>query len=73
MKFLTSKYPGLDGQSLGEIVEKKEKNHFELACRSLFEKSHPEKHKGMDFVKGVGRQPNMYFYQSEKYYEGIGK
>lgn len=45
---------------------------MKLACRAVFEKTHPDpKGKHLDLVKGVGRQPNMYFYQSEKYYEEI--
>ena len=41
----------------------------QLACRRLFEKTHPDpKDKHLDLAKGVGRQPNMYFYNSEKYY-----
>ncbi len=48
------------------ILKEKRDHHSQVACRKVFEFTHPEV--SLELLNTVGRHPNAYFEASLKYY-----
>jgi DNA primase large subunit len=54
---------GINSSAISEIIELKNGQHFQIACRKYFEVTHPGCKNDI-----VISHPNQYFDESEKYY-----